>query len=149
MKHKGQRSNIAHFVLLCMGEPVIFFDGVCNLCNAAVQFIIRHDPAGTFRFAALQSDAAKQELAGRESQLKGVDSIVLLESGQVYTHSAAALRIAQRLDGGLSLLYILIVLPPFLRDFCYNIIARNRYKIWGKKQDCMVPGPELQRRFLS
>ena len=149
MKHKGRASNIAHFIPLCMDGPVIFFDGVCNLCNGAVQFIIRYDPKGTFRFSALQNEAAKAMLASHESALEGVDSIILLESGKVYTRSAAALRIARRLNGGWSLLYSLIVLPAFFRDFFYNIIARNRYRVWGEKDRCMVPSPELQQRFLS
>lgn len=149
MKHKGQVSNIAHFIPSCMGGPIIFFDGVCNLCNGAVQFIIRHDPAGTFRFSALQSDAAKQILASRQLALEGVDSIVLLESGKVYTRSAAALRIARRLKGGWSLLYVFSLMPAFMRDFFYNVIARSRYRIWGKQEGCMVPSPELQQKFLS
>lgn len=148
MKHKARRPNIGHLVHLRMAHPVIFFDGVCNLCNAAVQFILKHDKAAVFKLAALQSDAAIHLLANQPIDAIASDSILLLDDGKVYSRSTAALRIAKQLSGGWRLLYIFIIVPAFLRDFIYNLVARNRYRIWGKLESCMVPAPEQQKRFL-
>ena len=148
MKHKARSPNIGHLVHLRMAYPVIFFDGVCNLCNAAVQFILKHDKAGRFKLAALQSAAAAELLESHRLETDAVDSILLLENGKVYTRSTAALRIARRLSGGWRFLYIFIMVPAFLRDFVYKLIARNRYRIWGARDSCMVPGPGVQDRFL-
>lgn len=149
MKRKAHGLNIAHLVPLCMAQPVIFFDGVCNLCNAAVQFIIRHDKAAVFKLAALQSAAATRLLVNLPADEAAVDSILLLENGMVYSRSTAALRIAKRFTGGWKLLYVLIFVPKFIRDAVYKLVARNRYRIWGKQDNCMVPEPHLQERFLS
>ena len=149
MKHKACPSNITALILLCMEHPVIFFDGVCNLCNATVQFIIKHDPGALFRFAALQSDVAKRLPAAKQSQMKGQDSIILLENGIIYTRSTAALRIARKLNAAWPLLYVFMLVPGFIRDRLYNLVARNRYRIWGKQDSCMMPAAELQSRFLS
>lgn len=126
---------------------VVLFDGVCNLCNAAVRFIIRRDPGGRLRFAALQSEAAAVLLAAQAEPLP--DSIVLVEGGRVFTRSAAALRIARRLRFPWPLLYALIVVPRPLRDAVYGWIARNRYRWFGRSDQCMVPTPELRARFLD
>jgi predicted DCC family thiol-disulfide oxidoreductase YuxK len=149
MKRKVRSLNIAHLVPLCMAQPVIFFDGVCNLCNAAVQFIIKHDKAAVFKLAALQSAAATRLLVNLPGNEAAADSILLLENGKVYTRSTAALRIAKRLTGRWKLLYVLILVPRFIRDAVYKLVARNRYRIWGKQDNCMVPAPDLQERFLS
>lgn len=149
MKRKAHGLNIAHLVPLCMAQPVIFFDGVCNFCNAAVQFIIRHDKAAVFKLAALQSAAATRLLVNLPADEAAVDSILLLENGMVYSRSTAALRIAKRFTGGWKLLYVLIFVPKFIRDAVYKLVARNRYRIWGKQDNCMVPEPHLQERFLS
>lgn len=129
--------------------PVLFFDGVCNLCNNAIQFVIRHDKTGKVRFAPLQSPAGKK---AREAVVmrcgKVPDSLILLEQGEYYTESAAALRAARYLDGGWKLLKGLLVIPRFIRNPVYRFIARNRYKWFGKKDECMLPTPELQARFL-
>ncbi|NVO32747.1 thiol-disulfide oxidoreductase DCC family protein [Hymenobacter lapidiphilus] len=130
--------------------PVILFDGVCNLCNGFVQFIIRHDAAGQFRFAALQS-AAGQELL-RAHQLPAPsepDSVVLLADGQAYTHSAAALGIVARLGGRWAgLARAGCWFPRPLRDAVYRLIARNRYRWFGRQESCWLPTLELQSRFL-
>lgn len=149
MKHKAERSNIAHLVPLGMTHPVIFFDGVCNLCNAAVRFIIKHDKDAVFRLAALQSMTAAKLLGSMHINVVDTNSILLLEDGRVYTRSAAALRIARRLSGGWRLLYGFIVVPAFARDFVYKLIAQNRYKIWGKQDTCMMPSSDDNHRFLS
>jgi predicted DCC family thiol-disulfide oxidoreductase YuxK len=129
-------------------QAVVLFDGVCNLCNGSVQFIIAHDPVAHFRFAALQSEAARRLLG--ECALSGSlpDSVALIASGQVYTRSAAALRIARRLAFPWPLLYAFIIVPAPLRDIVYDLIARNRYRWFGKRDACMLPTPELRKRFL-
>lgn len=148
MKHKARCPNIGHLVHLRMAHPVIFFDGVCNLCNAAVQFILKRDKAAVFKLAPLQSDAAIQLLADQPVDAAASNSILLLEDGRIYRRSTAALRIAKRLSGAWRLLYVLIIVPAFFRDFIYDLVARNRYRIWGKQDSCMIPAPELQERFL-
>jgi predicted DCC family thiol-disulfide oxidoreductase YuxK len=129
-------------------HPVILFDGVCNLCNASVHFIIRNDPRRIFRFAALQSPAAAALL---QSASAGPlpDSLVLVENNQVHTRSTAILRIARRLRSPFPLAVAFIILPTPLRDWIYNIIARRRYRWFGKRDSCMVPTPELAARFLD
>jgi predicted DCC family thiol-disulfide oxidoreductase YuxK len=129
-------------------HAIILFDGVCNLCNGFVQFVIRQDTARRFRFASLQSDTARQLLRDLPSSGRGVDSVVLIENGRYYQQSTAALRILRHLRGAWPLLYGLIVLPAFLRDWIYAGIASNRYRWFGKRQTCMLPTPELQARFL-
>ena len=127
-------------------RAIVLFDGVCNLCNSSVHFIIARDPAARFRFAALDSAAGQRLLA--ESGLSGSLSVVLIENGRAYTRSAAALRIARRLRFPWPLLYALIVVPRPLRDAVYDWIARNRYRWFGKREVCMTPTPELRSRFL-
>jgi predicted DCC family thiol-disulfide oxidoreductase YuxK len=126
---------------------VVLFDGVCNLCNGAVTFVIEHDRDSYFRFASLQSGTGTAFLRGRTEELP--DSIVLVEAGRIYTRSEAALRIARRLDGAYPLLYALIVVPRWIRDRVYDWVARNRYRWFGKREACMIPTPELRERFLE
>ena len=130
-------------------RPVVLFDGVCNLCNGSVQFIVARDPSAHFRFAPLGS-AAAGSLVG-ESVLHGPlpDSIVLMELRRMYTRSTAALRIARRLRFPWPLLYAFILVPRPLRDMIYAFIARNRYRWFGKRDTCMMPSPELRARFLT
>jgi len=130
-------------------RSVIFFDGVCNLCNASVQFVIAHESADFFRFAALQSDYARNTLTKFNLKATDSNSVVLLENGLLYTKSSAALRIARRLNGLWPLLYSLIIVPKFLRDWVYNTIAKNRYKWWGRQETCWVPTPKLKTKFYS
>jgi predicted DCC family thiol-disulfide oxidoreductase YuxK len=131
-----------------LDNPVILFDGVCNLCNASVNFVIDRDPDGFFQFAALQSDFAAG-LVNTYGVGQGLDTIVLVESGKVYDRSTAALRIAKRLTGPWPLLYAGIVIPKFLRDSIYRFIARNRYRWFGQTEACRVPTADLQARFLG
>ena len=125
---------------------IILFDGICNFCDASVQFIMKRDN-GAFKFASLQSDIG-QELVIRHN-LQGIDSLVLIEEDRAYTRSTAALRIAKRLKGLWALLYIGIILPKPLRDPLYELFAKNRYKWFGKKDACMLPTKEERARFLS
>ena len=129
-------------------QAIILFDGVCNLCNGAVNFVIDHDPDAYFRFGALQSDAAQPILAKHGLEEKALDSIVLIEGGRVFRKSTAALRIARHLTGAWPLLYALLVIPRPLRDVVYDWIATNRYDWFGKRDQCRIPTPDLQARFL-
>jgi predicted DCC family thiol-disulfide oxidoreductase YuxK len=131
-----------------MQHPIIFFDGVCNLCTSSVQFIIKRDKKDLFRFAALQSDQAIHYLQPYTINPDSLDTIILLENGTIYKRSTAALRIAKRLSGAWPLLYGFIIIPEPIRDYVYRQIAKRRYRIWGREESCMVPTPELKARFL-
>ena len=130
-------------------KSVIFFDGVCNLCNASVQFIIERDKHKEFQFSALQGKYAKEILPQSIANPNQLNSILLLEGGKVYQKSSAALRIAKKLSGFWPLLYGFIVIPKFIRNWIYDIIAKNRYKWWGRQESCWVPMPELKSRFFE
>lgn len=129
--------------------PIIFFDGVCNLCNSSVNFVIDHDSKALFRFASLQSDFAKVQLQKFELDSNHLGSIVLLLDGRVFTKSSAALHIAKRLDGIWSFLYFFRVVPKPIRNMVYDWIAANRYIWFGKSDACRMPAPELKQRFLD
>jgi predicted DCC family thiol-disulfide oxidoreductase YuxK len=128
---------------------IILFDGICNLCNSSVQFVIKHDKKGRFRFASLQSDFGKTQIQKFQIDLSKTDSVIYIFDNKAYTQSMAALKIAKQLDGAWPTIYILIIIPRFLRDCIYNYIAKNRYKWFGKKESCMVPNAELKSRFLG
>lgn len=129
-------------------HKVILFDGVCNLCNGAVTYIIKRDPKDRFRFAALQSDIGQALTAEHKIDTSKVDSIVLIDNGKVYVKSSAALRIARFMKGGYPLLYGFMIVPNFIRNWVYDFIARNRYKWYGQKESCMIPTPDLKAKFL-
>lgn len=131
-----------------MDQPVILFDGICNLCNSAVQFIIRHDKKKQFLFTSLQSEAG-QKLLTKYNLPAELNSFILIENDTAYNRSTGALRIAKKLNGILPWLYGFIIIPKFFRDGIYNWIGKNRYKWFGKKEECMTPTPELKARFLS
>jgi predicted DCC family thiol-disulfide oxidoreductase YuxK len=130
-------------------HAVVLFDGVCNLCNGLVQFVIPRDPDGYFQFAALNSEAAARVLSAAGHGGPLVDSIVLVEAGVVYVRSAAALRIARRLGFPWALGYGLMVVPRPLRGAIYDLVARRRYRWFGRRETCMVPGPGIRDRFLD
>ncbi len=130
-------------------HPILLFDGVCNLCNASVQFVLKRDTEGQFRFASLQSEAAQELLRQFPEAPAGINTVVLIENGQLYTKSDAALRAAKRLPGPWPLLYGFILLPRSLRNLVYDWIARNRYRWFGKEDQCMLPRPEWKERFLG
>ncbi len=133
----------------CQLSSVILFDGVCNLCNGFVQFVIARDPTGRFRFAALQSDAARRLLGRRDTPQEWPDSIVLVEDGGVFTRSTAALRVARGLRFPWPLAYAFVGVPRALRDWVYEIVARNRYRWFGRRDACMLQTPELRARFID
>jgi predicted DCC family thiol-disulfide oxidoreductase YuxK len=130
-------------------HPIILFDGICNLCNGAVQYVIKHDPEGLFRFASLQSDSGQQLLAEYRLEQTDFNSFVLIDENKVFTRSTAALRVAKKLKGLIRLSGGFIFVPSLIRDGVYDLIAKNRYKWFGKKDSCMIPTPELESRFLK
>lgn len=130
------------------GKHIVLFDGVCNLCNGAVLFIIKRDKKDRFRFAALESDLGKEFLARHNIDPSKIDSIVLISGDSAFAKAGAALRIAKYLTGLWPLLYSLVIIPKFIADAVYDFIARNRYKWFGKKESCMIPTPELKSKFL-
>ena len=130
-------------------NPVLLFDGVCNLCNSSVQFIINRDDQQIFRFAPLQSDTAKNLLSKYDLEKQDLASIILVENTTYYVKSTAALRIARRLSALWPLLYVFIIIPVSIRDYFYDIVARNRYVWFGKKEECMIPNKENEKRFLN
>jgi predicted DCC family thiol-disulfide oxidoreductase YuxK len=133
-----------------MGEhSIILFDGVCNVCTGAVQFVIKKDQKNHFRFASLQSQQGQNILIRHQLPVNDFNSFVLVENEKVYTRSDAALKVTKNLSGLWPLLYGFIVVPKFIRDGIYNLIAKNRYKWFGKKDSCMIPTPEIMAKFLN
>lgn len=130
-------------------KPTIFFDGVCNLCNASVQFVLKRDRKARFLFAALQSETAARLFADKSYLLQAPASVLLVMDGKLYVESTAALKIARQLGGLWTLLYyVFILVPPFLRDLVYRFIANRRYRWFGRSESCMVPQPAWKERFL-
>ena len=130
-------------------NKIILFDGVCNLCNSSVQYVIRRDKSNAYRFAALQSEIGKKLVEQRGIVTSQIDSIILIEPGVAYyTKSTAALKIAQSFGGVWQLTSVFEWIPEKIRDWVYDYIAKNRYKWYGKKDACMIPTPELKSKFL-
>jgi predicted DCC family thiol-disulfide oxidoreductase YuxK len=135
-----------------VGPPVLLYDGVCGFCNKSVQLILDHDRRGQMRFAALQSDYGQAAIA-RHPELRGVDSVVFVEQApggeRIYVRSDAALKVAAYLGGFWKIFLAAKVIPRRLRDYLYDLFARNRYKFFGKYDSCMLPPPEVRSRFLD
>lgn len=129
-------------------HPILLFDGICNLCTWSVQFIIERDPQAVFRFASLQSPVGQEYARRCNLDLNAFDTFLLVEEGRCYTRSEAALRVARRLSGAWRLLQLLRMVPHPLRDRLYHLLATNRYHLFGERDTCMVPTPELRQRFL-
>ena len=129
-------------------HTIILFDGVCNLCNGAVAFIIKRDKKNVFKFAALQSEIGTQLIAKFNIDTQKVDSIILIDGEKHYEKSSAALHIAKHLSGAYPLLFGFMVVPRYIRDSVYDYVAKNRYKWFGKKESCMIPTAELKSKFL-
>lgn len=128
---------------------IILFDGVCNLCNSFVQFVIRHDSAGHFQFTSLQSEVGQKLLAQYGTTVAASpETVVLIEQGRLYTHSTAVLHILRGLGGAWQLFYAALLVPRVVRDALYRFVAQHRYQWFGQQDACMLPTPELAQRFL-
>lgn len=130
-------------------KKIILFDGVCNLCNSSVLFVIKRDPKDQFRFAPLQSQIGSAIATKHKIDTSQVDSIMLIADGKAYVKSSAALKIAKHLTGGYPLLFGFMIIPSFIRNWVYDYIAKNRYRWYGKQTSCMIPTPELKSKFLE
>jgi len=131
-------------------QAIILFDGVCNLCNGAVNFIIDRDPQKKFKFSAMQSESGHRLMQQFKIPTATLtpESIILIEQNRFYSHSTAVLKITQKLKGFWKLFYGFIVIPKPIRDFLYGAIAKNRYRMFGRQASCRLPTPELKERFL-
>lgn len=129
-------------------HPIVIFDGVCNLCNASIDFIIRQDKKGLFRVTANQHEAGQRILEEQGVDPQEIDTVFLYENGQLYRRSTAALRIARKLGFPWSLMYAFIIIPAPIRDAVYKVIAANRYRWFGKMETCRLPTPEERARFV-
>lgn len=127
---------------------VVLFDGVCNLCNGVVNFIIDNDPQKEFYFASLQSKFGEEFLKKHNFSVTNYDSFILIDKDKFYTKSTAALIVSKSLKGFWKYFYVFILIPPPIRDAIYSIIAKNRYKWFGKKETCRIPEPGIEDRFL-
>ncbi|MFB6119554.1 MAG: thiol-disulfide oxidoreductase DCC family protein [Halobacteriaceae archaeon] len=129
--------------------PVLLFDGHCNLCNGAVQFVIRHDPEAVFSFAPLQSETGERLRKRADVPTDATESVVLVEGDDAHVKSDAVLRVARRLGLPWSLLWGFRFVPGSIRDAVYDVVAEHRYQVFGRREECMLPSPEVQDRFLD
>lgn len=128
---------------------IILFDGICNMCSGIVQFLIKRDKHSKFKFASLQSTPGQQLLAIASMPLDNFDTFLYFRRGKIYMESTAALLVLKDLGGFYSAFYFFIIIPAFIRNAVYKIIARSRYSIWGRAEQCMIPTPAIKSRFLS
>jgi len=142
MNEINSKSDSEHY-------DIILFDGVCNLCNHAVHFIIDRDPKGRYRFASLQSEVGHNQLQKHGLPSNQIDSLVLIRNGHTYIKSTGALYIARHLSGLWPLSFAFIIIPSPLRNFLYDLLAKYRYKIFGRSDSCRYPTNELKLRFLD
>jgi len=129
--------------------PILLFDGICNLCNGTVLFLIKRDPKGKLKFAALQSESGQEFLHKFGLSNSHFDSFVLIKGDRYFLKSTAGLQVLREFGGIWKLFYYLIIIPRPLRDFIYNGIAKSRYRVFGKRENCMLPSPEIEQRFLK
>lgn len=132
-----------------MNRKVILFDGVCNLCNSAIQFVIKHDKHQKFYFAFLQSDYGQKILETHSLQTNNLKTLIYQDGDKIYFKSEAVIRIGRDAGGWSKIAVIAYIIPLFLRNFMYDLLARNRYKIFGKRAECMIPDERIQKRFLN
>ena len=147
--HAKDMSVPLHDLKAELPDHLLLFDGVCNLCNGLVRFIIRHDRRKRFSFAPLQSVAGQLVLQQHDLATSDFNTLVYFRKGDMLTRSTAALNVARDLGGGWPLAYAFIVVPRFIRDAVYDLISRKRFRWFGKRDSCMVPTPELHSRFLA
>jgi predicted DCC family thiol-disulfide oxidoreductase YuxK len=129
--------------------PIILFDGVCNFCNRTINIILKYDKQAYFQFAASQSSAAMGIMQAFKIEQIAIASVILIDQEKVYTKTDAVIQIANRLSGWPKLFRLLKFIPKPMRDFAYDLIAKNRYALFGKKDDCMIPEPSMRHRFLQ
>ena len=129
-------------------QRVILFDGVCNFCNSAVNFVIKRDKGSKIKFSPIQSSHGQRIIKEHDFHLNDLSSFIFIEKGALYTRSTAALKVCKYLGGAWPIAYGFIIVPKFIRDGIYNLIAKNRYKWFGQKDECMVPTPDIKKRFL-
>jgi len=129
-------------------KKILLFDGVCNLCNSSVTFVIAHDKKDLFRFAAIQEPTGAALIKKFGIDTSKTDSIILIDGEKAFVKSTAALKVARHLGGAYPLLYAFMIVPNFIRNWVYDYVAKNRYKWFGKKESCMIPTPELKSKFL-
>ena len=130
-------------------KSLILFDGVCNLCNGFVNFLILRDKKNKFQFGSLQSEKVQSILREYQHSSSEISTVIVIENDKLYSHSTAVLKIVRKLGGAWPLLYIFIIIPRPIRDFFYKLIAKNRYRMFGKKDECMIPTPELKAKFVE
>jgi predicted DCC family thiol-disulfide oxidoreductase YuxK len=129
-------------------NPIVLFDGVCNFCSSVVRFAILRDPDGIFRFASLQSDTGQLFLKKFGLSTDDFDSFVLIEGHRFSLRSTAVLRLCKMLNGFWPIVYLMIIVPAPIRDFIYDLVAQNRYRWFGKKEECFIPSADVRNRFL-
>lgn len=132
-----------------MNNQIILFDGVCNLCNSFVQFVIKRDKQSKFKFGSLQSAEAVKILRDLNFENQKLQTVIFIMDDVIYTRSTAVLKIARQLGGAWKFCYVFIIIPKSLRDWIYNKASKSRYKMFGKRDTCMIPTPELKSRFLE
>jgi len=132
-----------------MNDKIIFFDGVCNFCNASINFVLKYDKKNTFKFCPLQSPSARLYLKNNENVFLNPHTFILLYNNKIFTKSTAALKVCRHLTAPLNILYIFILIPPFIRNLFYSAIAKYRYKLFGKSDTCRIPSPSEISRFIS
>ncbi len=130
-------------------KSLILFDGVCNLCNGFVNFLIVRDKKNKFQFGSLQSAKVQSILTEYQHSSNDISTVILIENNTLHSHSTAVLKIVRRLGGAWPLLYVFIIIPKPIRDFLYKLVAKNRYRLFGKKDACMIPTPKLKARFVE
>lgn len=130
-------------------EKILLFDGICNLCNNLVLFIIKRDTESQFKFASLQSEMGKLLLKKYILESNNLNTVVYIKGEKYFLKSTAILNIIKDLGGYWKLFYVFILIPKFIRDFIYDLIAKSRYRIFGKKESCMIPNPEINQRFYT
>ncbi|WP_199619164.1 thiol-disulfide oxidoreductase DCC family protein [Paenibacillus alkalitolerans] len=132
-----------------MGQSIVLYDGVCNLCNGVVAFTLRRNRKASLKYAALQSDAGRAILRRCGLESIPTDTFIFVENGKPYVKSTAALRLAKHLDGGWRFAYCFIIIPRFVRDSVYTFVAKNRYRWFGRREACLLMRPEYRERFLN
>lgn len=136
-------------ILIPKGKKILLFDGVCNLCDGFVQFVLKRDHKGLFIFASLQSEVGQQLLEKHQVKVQELSTVVLIDGTNVYTHSDVPLMVVKDLGSIYALFYPFKILPKQFRNRVYNWVAKNRYRFFGKKEVCMLPKPEWRNRFLD